>query len=205
MVFTKTTVELKPGVLKQAIHLTHKRLIEQSKKGDRKAQFALYNQYVDAMFQISLRMLKHRIEAEDALQESFVKAFKNLNQFKYESSFGAWLKKIVINQCINQLKKKKIEWVSIEEESTNKVLNKQLSVSNDFTHDFDIANKLPQIETVKKAINQLPDGFRVVLSLYLLEGYDHREISEILNISESTSKTQYHRAKIKLKEIVKTK
>jgi len=84
----KTDQIYKSAVLKEPVHLQHKALIELSKKGDRKAQFALYNQYVDAMFQISLRMLNNRADAEDILQESFVKAFKNLKQFKYESSFG---------------------------------------------------------------------------------------------------------------------
>lgn len=196
MVFAKADIKLKPVALKRAIHLTHKELIEESKKGNRKAQFALYNQYADAMFQISLRMVKNRIDAEDVLQESFVKAFHHLKQFKYESSFGAWLKKIVINQCINHIKKQKIQWISLEDENIHEATlftEEQLSKPS----------QLPNINQVKQAIEQLPDGFRVVLTLYLLEGYDHREISEILSISESTSKTQYHRAKIKLKEIVK--
>jgi len=181
------------AALKEPVYLRHKNLVEQSKKGDRKAQFALYNQYVDAMFQISLRMLNNRIDAEDILQESFVKAFKNLNQFKYESSFGAWLKRIVINNCINHIKKRKLKWVDIE--------NVQIDVTEE-TGESKL-NHLPKIELIKEKIKELPDGFRVVLSLYLLEGYDHKEISQILNISESTSKTQYHRAKNKLKQLIK--
>lgn len=189
----KTNQIYKPTALKEPVHLQYKTLIEQSKKGNRKAQFALYNQYVDAMFQISLRMLNNRADAEDILQESFTKAFKNLIQFKYESSFGAWLKRIVINNCINHLKKRKLKWVEIESAATNMKAQ---------TTDYQL-NQLPKIEHVKEKIKQLPDGFRVVLSLYLLEGYDHKEISQILNISESTSKTQYHRAKNKLKQLVK--
>jgi len=180
-------------VLKESVYVQHKTLIELSKKGDRKAQFALYNQYVDAMFQISLRMVNNRTDAEDILQESFVKAFKNLKQFKYESSFGAWLKKIVINNCINHFKKRKLKWITIEDAP--------------FAVDAAITetrfSALPKIEKIKEAIKQLPNGFRVVLTLYLLEGYDHKEISQILNISESTSKTQYHRAKNKLKQLIK--
>jgi len=189
----KTNQIYKSTILKEAVYLQHKTLIEQSKKGDRKAQFALYNQYVDAMFQISLRMLNNQVDAEDILQESFVKAFKNLKQFRYESSFGAWLKKIVINNCINQLNKRKLNWVNIE--------NMQIEVTDEPVETK--LNQLPKIEQIKEKIKQLPDGFRVVLSLYLLEGYDHKEISQILNISESTSKTQYHRAKNKLKQLVK--
>lgn len=193
MIAVKTNKIFKPKLLKEPINLQHKTLVEQSKKGDRKAQFALYNQYVDAMFQISLRMLNNRADAEDILQESFVKAFKKLNQFKYESSFGAWLKRIVINNCINYLKKRKLKWVEIKDAAIDL---KAETTENQL-------NQLPKIEQVKEKIKQLPDGFRIVLTLYLLEGYDHVEISQILNISESTSKTQYHRAKNKLKQLIK--
>lgn len=193
VVAVKTNQTYKSTILKEPVHLQHKILIEQSKKGNRKAQFALYNQYVDAMFQICLRMLNERVDAEDILQESFVKAFKNLKQFKYESTFGAWLKRIVINNCINHLKKRKLKWIEIE--------NVQFEVTNEPVEPE--LHHLPKIELVKEKIKQLPDGFRVVISLYLLEGYDHREISQILNISESTSKTQYHRAKNKLKQLIK--
>ena len=189
----KTNQIYKTALLKESVYLQHKTLIEQSKKGNGKAQFALYNQYVNAMFQISVRMLNNRVDAEDILQDSFIKAFKNLKQFKYESSFGAWLKKIVINNCINHLKKRKLNWVTIEDVKIEMADEKtENSISN-----------LPKIELVKEKIKELPDGFRVVLTLYLLEGYDHKEISQILNISESTSKTQYHRAKIKLKQLIK--
>jgi len=193
VIAVKTNKIFKPKLLKEPINLQHKTLVEQSKKGDRKAQFALYNQYVDAMFQISLRMLNNRADAEDILQESFVKAFKKLNQFKYESSFGAWLKRIVINNCINYLKKRKLKWVEIKDAAIDL---KAETTENQL-------NQLPKIEQVKEKIKQLPDGFRIVLTLYLLEGYDHVEISQILNISESTSKTQYHRAKNKLKQLIK--
>ncbi len=196
IVAVKTNHILESAELKEPVYVQHKNLIEQSKKGDRTAQFALYNQYVDAMFQISLRMLNNRADAEDILQESFVKAFNKLTQFKYESSFGAWLKRIVINNCINQLNKRKLNWITIEEVrfEDNLTINEPDEI---------LFNQLPKIQKIKESIQQLPDGFRVVLTLYLLEGYDHKEISQILNISESTSKTQYHRAKNKLKQLVK--
>lgn len=183
----------KSAILKEPVYLQHKALVEQSKKGDRKAQFALYHQYVDSMFQISLRMLNNQADAEDILQESFVKAFKNLKQFKYESSFGAWLKKIVINNCINHLKKRKLNWIAIEDAQFD--VSEETAENNQY--------QLPKIEQVKETIKQLPDGFRIVLTLYLFEGYDHKEISQILNISESTSKTQYYRAKNKLRQLIK--
>lgn len=193
LVTLKANQIYKSAILKEPVYLQHKTLVEQSKKGDRKAQFALYHQYVDAMFQISLRMLNNRADAEDILQESFVKAFKNLKQFKYESSFGAWLKKIVINNCINHLKKRKLNWIAIEDAQFD--VSEETAENNQY--------QLPKIEQVKETIKQLPDGFRVVLTLYLFEGYDHKEISQILNISESTSKTQYYRAKNKLRQLIK--
>lgn len=193
MVALKTSQINQSTVLKKPDYVLHKNLIEQSKKGDRKAQFALYNQYVDAMFQISLRMLNNRADAEDVLQDSFVKAFKNLEQFKYESSFGAWLKRIVINNCINHLKKQKLKLVTMEDAPGTIV--QEINEPK--------LNQLPKIEQIKEKIKELPDGFRIVLTLYLFEGYDHKEISQILNIAESTSKTQYHRAKNKLRQLVK--
>jgi len=193
LVTLKANQIYKSAILKEPVYLQHKTLVEQSKKGDRKAQFALYHQYVDSMFQISLRMLNNRADAEDILQESFVKAFKNLKQFKYESSFGAWLKKIVINNCINHLKKRKLNWIAIEDAQFD--VSEETAENNQY--------QLPKIEQVKETIKQLPDGFRVVLTLYLFEGYDHKEISQILNISESTSKTQYYRAKNKLRQLIK--
>jgi len=193
LVTLKANQIYKSAILKEPVYLQHKTLVEQSKKGDRKAQFALYHQYVDAMFQISLRMLNNRADAEDILQESFVKAFKNLKQFKYESSFGAWLKKIVINNCINHLKKRKLNWIAIEDAQFD--VSEETAENNQY--------QLPKIEQVKETIKKLPDGFRVVLTLYLFEGYDHKEISQILNISESTSKTQYYRAKNKLRQLIK--
>lgn len=169
----------------------HKALVEKSKAGNRKAQFDLYNQYIDAMFYVCMRIVNNREDAEDVVQESFVKAFKNLNSFKYQSTFGAWLKRIVVNTSINHLRKKKLKFEDIEVHSF-KWLEE---VEEERNSQYDM-------QKVKKGIELLPDGYRVVLSLYLLEGYDHIEIAEILDISSSTSKTQYSRAKKKLRELV---
>jgi RNA polymerase sigma-70 factor (ECF subfamily) len=176
--------------LETNIVFNHKELVEKSKLGNRKAQYKLYEFYVDAMFNIGIRMLKSKEDAEDVVQESFINAFKSLNSFNYESSFGAWLKRIVVNNCINFLKLKKIPITEIE------------------THEFYLTNEeLPEIneleiQKVKKGIDLLPNGFQQIINLYLIEGYDHNEIAEILNITTSTSKSQYHRAKKKLIEII---
>jgi RNA polymerase sigma-70 factor (ECF subfamily) len=178
--------------LETTIVFNHKELVEKSKLGDRIAQYKLYEQYVDAMFNIGIRMLKSKEDAEDIVQESFIKAFKNLNSFNYESTFGAWLKRIVVNNCINFLKLKKMAVTEIE------------------THEFYLTEeKLPEvneldIKKVKKGIDLLPNGYQQIINLYLIEGYDHNEISEILGLTVSTSKSQYHRAKKKLIEIINT-
>ncbi len=130
-------------------------------------------------------------EAED-LQESFSYAFSKLGSFRFESSFGAWLKRIVVNTCINHLKKRRVDLVYTEQHNDS-------LPEDDFVDYADIKFKA---DNVMKAMEKLPQGYRVVLSLYLLEGYDHGEIAEILDITESTSKSQYLRAKKKIKEIM---
>ena len=172
------------------IRFTHKAIVEQCKAGHSNSQYELYSRYVDAMYNVGLRFLGNTEDAEDIVQDSFVEAFKNLDHFKYESSFGAWLKRIVINKSINHLKTKRISVVPME------------------AHEFHLADEEPveaeavDILKVKKGIAQLPDGYREIINLYLIEGYDHVEIGEILGISTSTSKSQYHRAKKKLLEII---
>jgi RNA polymerase sigma-70 factor (ECF subfamily) len=171
----------------------HKEIIELSKTGNAKAQFELYQLYARAMFNICMRMMRNFSEAEDLLQESFTEAFSKLDSFRYESSFGAWLKKIVVNKCINSLKRKKISLVLLDNLQDIDIEAEQ----------YDVENHELEVNKVREAIEQLPDGYRVIFSLYSLEGYDHLEIAEILGISESTSKSQYMRAKNKLKEILK--
>ncbi|MEW7279250.1 RNA polymerase sigma factor [Aquimarina sp. 2201CG1-2-11] len=178
--------------MKTNILYTHKDIVEKSKSGDRNSQYQLYELYVDAMYNVSMRMLGIKEDAEDVVQDSFVDAFKNLKSFRYESTFGSWLKRIVINKSINHLKQKKIpvspldqHEYRISEETTEVVLPMDIS-------------------KIKKGINVLPQGYRQIINLYLIEGYDHIEIAEILGITSSTSKSQYHRAKKKLIEIVNT-
>lgn len=172
---------------------THKTLVEGSKAGDIRAQKKLYELYVDAMYNVSYRMVRNREDAEDILQDSFVHAFTHLSNFRYESTFGSWLKRIVINTSINHLKKKRIPVTSLE------------------THAFHLGTEgKPQesppkdISKIKRAINRLADGYRQILTLYLIEGYDHVEIGEILGIATSTSKSQYHRAKKRLIQEIQT-
>ena len=169
----------------------HRKLVEESKQGSSKAQYKLYKLYAEAMFNTSYRMMRNREEAEDMLQESFSEAFMNLERFRFESTFGAWLKRIVVNKCINEIKRKKADL-----EYTDDIA--RYSEKDD---DVDLPNL--SVDRVKEAMEQLPDGSRMIFQLYLLEGYDHREIAEILDVSESNSKSQYMRAKRRIKDILK--
>lgn len=173
---------------------THRAIVEACKNGNRSAQFQLYELYSQAMYNICLRMLNDDADAEDMLQNSFMDVFSKLHYFRFESSIGAWIKRIVVNNCINFLKKRKLKFVEIGEKDMPTPPNPVDWEAVQFS-----------AEAINKAISTLPDGYRVVLNLYLLEGYDHQEISEILNISASTSKSQYSRAKKKLRDILKNK
>lgn len=146
------------------------------------------------MYNICYRMMNDAEEARDMLQEGFVDAFRRLETFRFESTIGAWLKKIVINKCINALEKRRIVWAEEEISDLHVVPAENESIDEEEMH--------LSVERVKKAMSRLPEGARVIFSLYLLEGYDHAEISEILHISESTSKTQFMRARQMVKEIL---
>ncbi len=145
------------------------------------------------MFNICLRMLRNEADAEDVLQASFVDAFTKLDTFRFQSSIGAWIKRIVVNNCINFLKRRKL---SIVEMNTN-----VLSIETPEEESYSLPHNM-SIDKVKSAMMKLPNGYRIVCSLYLLEGYDHKEIAEILDISEATSKSQFSRAKRKLRSML---
>ncbi len=144
------------------------------------------------MFNVCLRIVQNREEAEDVLQECFIDIFNKLNTWRGEASFGSWVKRIVVNRSINHIKKKKMVWVDdsdlanlSEEEKENE------------------QEELPYtVEQVKSALKQLSEGYRLVFTLYLFEDYSHKEIAEQLNITESTSKSQLNRAKKKMKELL---
>lgn len=169
-------------------------LVERCKQGDMSGYEALYRRYSKAMYNTSLRIVNNTADAEDVLQEAFTDAFRSLHDFHYRSTFGAWLKRIVINKSINALRKRKMVLVDVENEGIYAM------PEEDGPDEQAIQYK---IEEVKKAIKKLPDGYRAVLSLYLLEGYDHEEISGILGISHNTVRTQYIRAKQKLLSLLK--
>ena len=170
-------------------------LIQGCKKGNQKAQLQIYRLYSEAMFFIACRYVKDEEEAKDIMQEGFLKAFQNIHQGLEAKAFGSWLKKIIIHQCLDQLRKKQLETVSIDD----------LSVihTNDDENDWNVANEISR-EHVVQAIEKLPEKYQWVVKLYLMEGYDHTEISEILKIAVKTSRTQLRRGKLLLKEELKS-
>lgn len=170
-------------------------IIEKCKQNNRKAQMQLYNQYCHGMYIVAKRFVKHDAEAEDVVQDAFIKAFSKLHQYQAEVTFGAWLKRIVINTSIDALKSKNQRMVELEE-----VHLKVVDTSDD---DKWLVDDAVTIDLVKEAINNLSEKYRYVLMLYLIEGYDHQEISEILQISEVASRTQLYRGKLQLQELLK--
>lgn len=164
----------------------HYELVVACKQGDRQSQFKLYNLYAKAMYNTALRIVQDEAEAADVLQEAFIDAFSRLDSFRQESTFGLWMKQIVVNKSISTLRKRKLELHPLED-------GEELADEEDGENDIEL-----QVAAIKQAIGRLPDGYRLVLTLYLLEGYDHEEIAHILRISEATSRSQYLRGKRKL-------
>jgi RNA polymerase sigma factor, sigma-70 family len=167
-------------------------LVQQCLEGDATAYRKLYMRYFKAMYNTALRIVNNQTDAEDVLQESFTDAFAQLKNFRQKSTFGAWLKQIVVYKSIHKIKRN-IFFVD-DIDSLN-----EISDDNNDSWNIELT-----VQKVKDAIQQLPDGYRTVLSLYLLEGYDHEEIAEILQVARVTVRTQYVRAKNKLLEILKT-
>lgn len=165
--------------------------ITAAQNGDNSAFRKLYDLYVNAMYNISYRIVNNKDEAEDVLQESFLKAFQSIRKFDNGNSFGGWLKKVVINSSIDQVRKRRISFVPID----------------DVTHNLEIEeeNMRFDAETLRACIQELPDNYRVVLTLFLFEDQSHKEIATLLNISEGTSKSHFHRAKKKLLTLLNEK
>ena len=186
----KTSLYIKMANVEAAFRNLHQDLLDGCKEGDQKAQFQIYKLYYKAMYNTSLRIVDDTMEAEDIMQESFLSAFEKIDTYSGTVSFGAWLKKIVVNRSLDALNKRK----AVFEDIDSHVDIKDESVDDsDRGEDIDV-----RVEEVKKAIERLPDGYRVILSLYLLDGFDHDEISDILSINSSTSRSQLSRAKQKL-------
>ncbi|MDP5060340.1 MAG: RNA polymerase sigma factor [Maribacter sp.] len=168
-------------------------IVEKCKANDRTAQMQLYRKYCDGMYIVAMRFVKNGDDAEDILQESFIKAFQKINQFKGDVTFGAWLKRIVVNKSIDFLKAKKDQEVSLDEGYM------QVVADDD---NWNVSATI-SIEQVRCAINGLQDKYKYVVLMFLVEGYDHQEIAQVLEISESACRTRLSRGKSHLKELLK--
>ena len=169
-------------------------LVEKCKAKDRKAQLKLYRQYCEGMFCVAMGFLKNSDDAEDVVQESFIKAFQKIEQYRGEVTFGAWLKKIVVNRSLDFLKAKKEKFVELNEGYMKVEENDDWSIADEVT-----------AKEVKSKMEELPDKYRLVVRLYLVEGYDHAEISQILDLSEPACRTRLLRGKGYLKQLLKSK
>ena len=167
-------------------------LIKRCKKGNQKAQMQVYNLYSEAMFFIASRYLKNEEAAKDAMQEGFLKAFLKLEFYTEKTTFGAWLKRIIINHCIDVLKKNELETVSLDKYSLEIIDEENWNFDIEITKDF-----------ILSALEKLNLKHQIVVKLYLIEGYDHQEIAEILEIPIKTSRTHLRRGKLQLKELLK--
>ena len=176
----------------EALIPTADSLVRQCIDGDSSAYRVLYNRYAKAMFNTALRIVNKAADAEDVLQESFTDAFMQLRSFENKSTFGAWLKQIVVFKSISFLKRQRMSFVDME-----------VMADIPEENESDEAEIWYTVEMIRQTMQQLPDGYRTVLSLYLFEGYDHEEIAEILELAQSTVRTQYIRAKQKLLQLLK--
>ena len=181
--------------LKDTYIEANSQLIDGCRKNKRSAQIRIYEFYYKAMYNSSYRIINDREEAEDIMQESFLDAFKKIETYQGTGSFGAWLKRIVVNKSIDHLRRRKNTFSLDEQfnEIEDTTLEDEEFVSNTFT----------RLEEIRGAIEKMPDHHKMIISLYLLEGYDHQEIAQILNITHNNVRARYFRAKKELlKEVI---
>jgi RNA polymerase sigma-70 factor (ECF subfamily) len=167
-------------------------LVNECISGNEKAQRLLFDRFSGKMLGVSMRYINDKERANDVIQDAFIKVFKNLKKFNNDGSFEGWIRRIVVNTALDELRKLKKRQNDVELDDSFV----QISVSN-FTEE-----RL-QAESLLKLVQNLPDGYRTVFNLFAIEGYSHKEIAKKLNISENTSKSQYSRARTAMKEILK--
>ncbi|MFD2099194.1 RNA polymerase sigma factor [Flagellimonas iocasae] len=169
-------------------------LLESCMQGKQSAQLEVYNRYYKAMYNTAFRIVKDSAEAEDVMQESFLNAFTKLHTFKGEVAFGAWLKRIVVNNSIHHYKKQqKVRAVDLDEVMYKVEDNDAVDLNADGFAEL-------KAQKVMETMKSLKDNYRVSLTLHLIEGYDYEEISEIMNISYANCRTTISRAKESLRK-----
>lgn len=163
----------------------HDKLIAKCKTGNSKAQFEVYKLFNKGMYNVSLRIVQNSDDAEDVMQEAFLSAFNKIDTWSQEVTFGAWLKKIVVNKSLDYLKKRKLQISNIDDKDI---------VEEDNNPDIEESTKA-KVKIIKKAVSGLPEKYRTVTLMFLFEGYTHIEIGEFLEIKPETSRIRYMRAK----------
>lgn len=172
----------------------HKDLLDACKRGDSRAQMKIYKLYYKPMYHVSLRIIGDTMEAEDIMQEAFLVAFKNIGSVDLNVSFGGWLKRIVVNRSLDAMRKRKPQ-VELVADYPDEIPSESYYQPEEGTID-------EKVEKVRRALEKLPEKYRVVLSLNLFEGYDHEEIGQILGVTASTSRAQLSRGKQKLLQLI---
>ena len=170
--------------------VTEEKLIKGCQKGKKEYQQALYDKYCDGMYLVALRYSKMQQEAEDIIQEAFIKVFKNIKNFRKDSSLAYWIKRIVVNTALNHQRSKLYLYPMVD-----------VNDLDDWSEQESVISELGY-EELLGLIQELPTGCQVIFNLFAVEGYKHHEIAKKLQISEGTSKSQYSRAKTLLAEKV---
>jgi len=174
--------------------MMHKDLLEACKRGDSRAQMKIYRLYYKPMYHVSHRILGDTMEAEDVMQVAFLVAFKNIGSVDLNISFGGWLKRIVVNRSLDALRKRKPQ--------VELVADYPDEITSESSYQPEEGTIEEKVEKVRRALEKLPEKYRVVLSLNLFEGYDHDEIGQILGVTPSTSRAQLSRGKQKLLQLM---
>jgi RNA polymerase sigma-70 factor (ECF subfamily) len=179
---------------KNGHNIIHKELLEACKKGDSRAQMEIYRLYYKPMYHVSLRILSDTMEAEDVMQEAFLVAFRNIRSIDLNISFGGWLKRIVVNRSLDALRRRKPQ-MELVPDYPDELLPDEGYMPDEGSID-------DKVEKVRRALERLPEKYRLVLTLNLFEGYDHDEIGQILGVTASTSRAQLSRGKQKLLQLI---
>ena len=175
------------------MEVIHNTLIESCKKQSSKAQMEVYRIFYRSIYNTCYRILRRQDDAEDAMQDSFIKVFEKIESYSSGTPFEAWIKRIAINTSIDMLRKKRLATIELDE---------RITVVDDDVDDFN--ETMLKVDAIKRGIELLPEGYRLVLTLHLIEGYEYDEIAEVLNIANSTVRSQYIRGKKRLLEILTT-
>jgi RNA polymerase sigma factor (sigma-70 family) len=177
--------------MSESVNITDETLVKGCIDNDAKSQRLLFERYSRRMMGICLRYAASKPEAEDMLQDGWIKVFRSLNSFRFEGSVEGWIKRVIVNTCLETLRKNKMQFSDVEIETVDEMGYLKIN-----------AGDALNAKELLKMVHQLPAGYRSVFNLFAIEGYSHKEISKMLTISEGTSKSQYSRARLHLQKML---